>query len=189
MNPTETEHSEKTRDILFPGFSERYNRLLDLTEQFPPIEYGRKSAIAKYFDASKNAAADWLDKNRPPIEKTLRHHITVLANLIPGRFDIMHIEAWLRYGSEIVDDPFIGFERTSIDHILMAMVYEYVDKTSLELKIDLESLSRSAADKLYQTVYDRFKNRKIKSIHDISQSDTVVVQYELVQGVGVPKNL
>ena len=92
---------------VFPGFSNRLNILIDLTDlNIPPLDDGRQSYISTLLQASKMAPGDWLKKDKPPKTATIRKLITFLLSHIPGEYNPLKVEAWLKYGDEALPNPF-----------------------------------------------------------------------------------
>ncbi|MFC1336815.1 MAG: hypothetical protein G8D89_18305 [gamma proteobacterium symbiont of Clathrolucina costata] len=92
---------------IFPGFSERLNHLIDLTDlEIPPLDDGRQAHIASLLQSSKMAPGDWLKKDKPPKTSTLRKLVTYLLRHISGNHNPLKVEAWLKYGDEALPNPF-----------------------------------------------------------------------------------
>ena len=91
----------------FAGFSQRMNELIDLTDiDIPAMHDGRQAYLSSLLQSSKMSSADWLKKNRPPKASTLRNIVVYLLNHIPGSYNPLRVEAWLKYGDEAVPNPF-----------------------------------------------------------------------------------
>lgn len=84
----------------FPGFSERLNRLIDMTDlNAPSLNRGRGVWLAQLTQSSKAAASDWLKKDRLPKALTLRFMISHFADHLPPIVhDPLKIECWVVYG-------------------------------------------------------------------------------------------
>lgn len=91
----------------FPGFSERLNQLIDLTDlEIPAIDDGRQTYVGNLFQVSKMSPGDWLKKDKPPKTATLRKLVVYLLSHIEGDHNPFKIEAWLKYGDAAVSNPF-----------------------------------------------------------------------------------
>lgn len=91
----------------FPGFSDRLNKLIDLTDLgIPPLDGGRQAHIASLLQSSKMAPGDWLKKDKPPKNSTLKRLVNYLLSHIDGSHSPLKIQAWLKFGDEAVNDPF-----------------------------------------------------------------------------------
>ena len=90
---------------IYSGFSERLNWLIDASDlKAPPLYKGRISWLAKITETSKSAVLAWLKKNKPPKSVFLRKLVTFLvAHLPPITKNIPTVEAWLKYGPEVID--------------------------------------------------------------------------------------
>jgi len=86
------------------GFSERLNWLLDLSNlNAPPLNNGRVSWTAEVTNSSRPAVMDWLKHDKPPKSVTLRKLVIFLHNHLPPIFsEAPVLEAWLRYGPEVL---------------------------------------------------------------------------------------
>jgi len=91
---------------IFPGFSERFNILLDLSDLEIPKSRGKAAYVAELFETSQMAPADWLKKDKPPKPATLRKIVIFLLNHIDKVYSSLKVEAWLKYGDEAVGNPF-----------------------------------------------------------------------------------
>lgn len=105
----------------FPGFSHRLNKLIDLTDlDIPPLDGGRQAHIASLLQASKMAPGDWLKKDKPPKNSTLRKLVNYLLLHIPGTHSPLKVLAWLKFGNEAVNDPFSNSQPDNQDLIPLA---------------------------------------------------------------------
>jgi len=117
FNKTHVDESE-----IFVGFSKRLNYMLDLADiNCPLIDRGRQAYIAKVFESSKMASADWLKKDRVPKPLTLRRMVQFLINHISGEYNDLRVEAWLKYGEPAIPSPFKSLDQMNRVSMPLAM--------------------------------------------------------------------
>lgn len=85
---------------LFPGFSSRINRIIDMTDlSAPSKDYGRGAWLANLTQSSKSATSDWLKKDKPPKPSMLRKLIYFFCrHLPPVMRSPLFVECWVLYG-------------------------------------------------------------------------------------------
>ncbi|MCG8381721.1 MAG: hypothetical protein MJA28_05800 [Gammaproteobacteria bacterium] len=90
------------------GFSERLNWLLDASDMNPPpLDAGRVTWLAELTSSSRPATMDWLKHDRPPKGVTLRKLVSFInGHLPPIMSSTPKIEAWLKYGPDVVDKTY-----------------------------------------------------------------------------------
>ena len=90
------------------GFSERLNWLLDASDMNPPpLDAGRVTWLAEVTSSSRPAAMDWLKHDRPPKGVTLRKLVSFINEYLPPIMSSTpKIEAWLKYGPDVVDKTY-----------------------------------------------------------------------------------
>lgn len=112
---------------VFPGFSERFNKLIDMCDlDIPRLDDGRQAYIGNLFEASKPAAGDWLKKDCPPKPTTLRTIvISLLKHLKPehqGDHHPLKVEAWMKYGDEAIGNPFAAMEYDRLSPLVATLL-------------------------------------------------------------------
>lgn len=90
-----------------PGFSDRLNQMIDLTElDAPTVGHGRFAWISKIAGVVKSTGAEWLAKDKPPREPTLSALVDYLLGHLKGTYDVTRVKIWLLYGEDVVPFPF-----------------------------------------------------------------------------------
>jgi len=91
-----------------PGLSNRMNLLIDFADiDAPPIDNGRITYMAALTGSSKPAVTDWLSKDKPPKAANFKRLVAYLISYVPGGpYTPTRVEAWLRYGDEVIPCPF-----------------------------------------------------------------------------------
>ena len=139
----------------YPGFSRRFNELLDKAE-YPPLDYGRARALADEFGVSKSGARKWIRENTPPRAAMLRLITEKLykKTRLNSLRNTSKAIAWMQYGDEIEGSP---SEQNILqaDHIMLSNIYVAVHICARSMEFDLESLPRKTLDRLYNTVIEQ----------------------------------
>ena len=92
---------------IYPGFSNRLNQIIDLTDlDIPALSTGRQAHMVNLFEASRVVVTDWLKNDKPPRPATLRKIVVFLLKHLGGIHNELRVEAWLKYGDEAVGNPF-----------------------------------------------------------------------------------
>ena len=91
---------------IYPGFSERFNLLIDLTDlHIPPLKGGRLTHLCELFELSRPVPGEWLMKDKPPKASMLRKIVSFLLAHLDGEPNVYRVEAWLKYG-DAIGNPF-----------------------------------------------------------------------------------
>lgn len=163
----------------YPGFSARYNEILNLTGLFPPLDDGRLTAIARFFGSSKPGAMNWLSKDKPPTPKPFRKQINMLLEHIEGDYDVRRIEAWLLHG-DVVPNPFMRKKYSESDHLIAACMYGAVAEVAKQRQnFDFYALPKEQVDRLYDKLLDHFTRNCLVNRDDLSNADWEIISAQL----------
>jgi hypothetical protein len=140
-----------------PGFSDRFNQLLDKAA-FPAMGVGRAKALSDQFGGSKSGAQNWVGKDMPPKRDTLREVVEQILNDMQAPYDVMKVIAWLEYG-EAVYNPFddtipltSGSIPVASNHAILSKVYVAVHRIAKEMKFDIYAMEDDTIDYIYNAV-------------------------------------
>ncbi len=164
------EYNEATSDTIveiFPGFSERFNFLIDLTDlDVPKLYNGRQAYISSLLQVSKMAPGDWLKKDKLPKASTLRKLLTYFLRHIEGSYSVYQIEAWLKYGNEVVPHPFkdIPFHNQQLTSLAVTLIVAVASERSIPTtQFDLNKVLAATLETLSE--FEITQESKIKSTH------------------------
>ena len=134
----------------YPGFSERFNQILDWAE-LPPLSNGRAKSLGERFGCSKSGARKWLRLDIIPRPETFRKIVAELKEDIGYAHNESKLIAWLTYGNE-ADNPFVDNSLVGVDHLVLSAVYIAVHNQAVALNIDLMLFPKDKLDRIYNTL-------------------------------------
>ncbi len=166
----------------FPGFSERLNHLIDLTQglDIPALQHrGRLAYVAKITGHSKPAVADWLKKNKPPRDDTLRSLVSFFLHHIDGNYNTLRVESWLRYGEEATSNPFTSArQEESDDTALRPLAFGLIAEAGRRMDLTVASYELQA---VLEDTLIMLKDYGVNGSADIQEPMTDLVSYYIQQ--------
>lgn len=136
----ETEQYSESQ--VFSGFSARLNIMIDRTQglNVPSIDdRGRMAYIHKITGHSKPAVSDWLQKDVLPRDHTLRGLVAFLLRHIPGEYNLLRVESWLRFGDEATVCPFLASKPSEASIPLRPLAAQLIAVAGRELDLSVSS--------------------------------------------------
>lgn len=118
------------------SLSGRINALLDLSGNYPPVNYGRSKQVGLEFNVAKSTANNWLVHDQVPSRKQLRGIVeTTLIKMGNSSWSAEEVQAWIEYnlacpftqsGSQKISQPILS-------HRQAGKVYLAIHKAGLNL--------------------------------------------------------
>lgn len=141
--------NKKQGGIRYPGFSERFNDLLDQVD-FPRLGNGRRKELSSAVGVALRTPAAWLLDDQIPSALIFRRISKAFALALKTNVSPEHIEVWLMYGHE----PFIhSIEPLSLLEGFRSELEVYCQLTGKNLPANkLEILSIQAAGLCYPSL-------------------------------------
>lgn len=136
------EAEQYSESQVFSGFSDRLNLIIDKTEglNVPSMDdRGRMAYIHKITGHSKPAVSDWLQKDILPRDQTLRGLVAFLLRHIPGEFNVLRVESWLRFGEEATPCPFTTARPSEDSMAMRPLAAQLIAAAGKELDISVSS--------------------------------------------------
>jgi hypothetical protein len=166
---------------VFPGFSERLNLLMDHTEDLniPAMdERGRIAYIHKITGHSKPAVSDWLKKDILPRDQTLRGLITFLLRHIPGDYNVLRVESWVRFGDEATPCP-LSLNKGESDTVsLRPLAAKLIADAGKDLTLTVSSYD---LQNTMEDVTQMLADYGVRSFEDIQQPLRDLAKYYIQQ--------
>lgn len=140
----------------YPGFSERFNQLLDQAD-YPPLNRGRSRLLAETFAVSRSGARKWIRSDTPPRPEKLRAIIIALYEKtgLNSLRNAAQVISWLQYGDEVKSAESSGQGVFVTDHIMLSNIYLTVREIAKESRVNLEALPPAKLDRLYETIIEK----------------------------------
>jgi|GEM_PF-6723649 len=154
--------SKKKEPGSCPGFSKRFNQLLDLAG-YPSFNQGRLTVLAEDLNMSMAGARKWIVEDTPPRGSKLVDVCEMLAKeKLSKRYNPRRIACWLEYGEDIVPNPFSNPKSIEKDHAIMGNIYVLVHNKAKKLKIDIYTMDSQLIDEIYKELMEDVMANKLK---------------------------